>query len=72
MNENHQEPTLEELQAFANEQLAQYKKLQATLVNAYNGYEEELIEEKLEAYRKVIKSTKAKIREMQSHENVVA
>ncbi len=72
MNQNHQESTLEELQAFANEQLAQYKKLQATLVNAYNGYEEELIEEKLEAYRKVIKSTKAKIREMQSHENVVA
>ncbi|MBN2825450.1 MAG: hypothetical protein JXQ76_09010 [Campylobacterales bacterium] len=71
MNENHQEPTLEELQAFANEQLAQYKKLKKTLINAYNGYEEELIEEKLEAYRKVIKSAKAKIREMLADDEVL-
>lgn len=66
------QPTLQELQAFADTKLAAYKKLKESLATAYDGYEEQLIEEKLEAYRTLIKSTKAKIREMQSHENVVA
>jgi len=70
-NENieNQEPTLEELQAFANEKLAEYKKLKATLEDAFDEFEEEIIEDKLEEYRKIIKDTKAKIREMEASQS---
>ncbi|MEA2027885.1 MAG: hypothetical protein U9N49_02785 [Campylobacterota bacterium] len=67
-NEN-QEPTIEELQAFADEKLAEYKKLKATLEDAFDEFEEELIEDKLEEYRKTIKDTKAQIREMEASES---
>jgi len=62
----NQEPTIEELQALADEKLIQYKKLKATLESAFDEFEEELIEEELNAYRASIKSTKAQIREMQA------
>jgi|GEM_PF-1071602 len=73
-NENNetQEPTLEELQAFADKKLAEYKKLKATLESAFDEFEEEIIEDQLEEYRKTIKSAKAKIRQMQADDQVLA
>jgi len=68
----NQEPTLEELQAFAQEKLAEYKKLKDTLESAFDEFEEEIIEDKLEEYRKSIKTAKAKIRELESDDQVLA
>lgn len=73
MSENeNQEPTLEELQTFADTKLAEYKKLKETLATAFDEYEESIIEEQLEEYRKVIRAAKAKIREIQADDQVLA
>jgi len=71
MNEN-QEPTLEELQTFADTKLAEYKQLKETLATAFDEFEEQLIEEQLEEYRTVIRSAKAQIREMQTDDEILA
>lgn len=71
MSEN-QGLTLEELQTFADTKLAEYKKLKATLASAFDEFEEEIIEDQLEEYRKTIKSAKAKIRQMQADEQALA
>jgi len=58
--------TLQELQELATSLLKEYRDEQGELEYANDEFEEALIEENLDVFRKKIKQTKAQIRKLQA------
>ncbi len=65
-NKNIENLTVEELQKLATNLLKKYRAEQDELEYVNDEFEEALIEENLDVFRKQIKQTKAKIRELQA------
>lgn len=66
MLEQKNELTIEELQKLATKLLKEYRTEQDELEYANDEFEEALIEENLDTFRKKIKLAKEKIRELQA------
>jgi hypothetical protein len=65
-NKNIEDSTVEELQELATNLLKEYREEQDELEYANDEFEEALIEENLDVFRRQIRQTKARIRELQA------
>jgi polyhydroxyalkanoate synthesis regulator phasin len=65
-NKNIEDLTVEELQELATNLLKEYREEQDELEYANDEFEEALIEENLDVFRRQIRQTKARIRELQA------
>jgi len=66
MQKNIEDLTVQELQELATNLLKEYREEQDELEYANDEFEEALIEENLDVFRKKIKQTKAQIRKLQA------